>query len=115
MKMIYPPNKPLCVDELLPGDWVVSKFEVSRGRDKFSINYYVGQILPNAVGEEEPRSDEVKVQYYRSKVPNEQIYIMLENWELAKKDTIVEQIEKPDILSGGRIQLLSIPKSEKLV
>ena len=111
----FPPDKPLCVDELLPGDWVVSKFQVSRGRDKFSINYYVGQILPNAVEEEEPRSDEVKVQYYRSKVPNEQIYVMLENWEFAKKDTIIEQIEKPDILSGGRIRLLSTPKSGKLV
>ena len=100
---------------MLPGDWIVSKFEVSRGRDRFSINYYVGQILPNGEGEEQPRKDEVKVQYYRSKVPNENIYTMLDNWEFASKETIVEQIEKPDILSGERIQLLSIPKSGKLV
>ena len=104
------------VDELSPGDWLVSKFEIST-RGKVNLNFYVGQILPFDEKEDgKPEVDELRVQFYRSDVSREeQVFVKLPYWEHVKKETVIEHVEKPEILSGGRIRLLSLPKSGKLV
>ena len=104
-----------CVDHLLPGDWIVSKCEFFV-RNKLSINYYVGQILFPVDNIPNMEEDELGVQFYRSDISsNEHVYVQLQNKEAAKKNTIVEKIDKPEILTGGRIKLLSLPKIGKLV
>ena len=60
--------------------------------------------------------DELTVQFYRSEVPcSNNIFTKLPSYEFTKKDTVVEHIEKPEMLPGGRIHLLSLPKVGKLV
>ena len=104
------------VDQVSPGDWIVSKCEFSV-RNKLTINYYVGQILfpGNEVGD--IGDDEVGVQFYRSDIAstNDHVYKQLQNKEIVDKSTIVEKIDKPEILLGGRVKLLSLPKIGKLV
>ena len=76
----------LRVDQLKPGDWIVSRYEL-QVRSKRSINFYLGQLLPNLCGDDDADADdadinptkqghdEVRVQCYRSQVMNEHIYI----------------------------------------
>lgn len=81
-------------------------------------NYYVGQILPepNVEGGEELGAEEIAVQFYKSEFPqSEKVFIKLPQIEFAKRETVVEKIGKPEILTNGRIKLLSFPKSGKVV
>lgn len=113
-------NDDKSVAEFVTGEWVVSRFEFA-GKINTAIklvNFYVGQIIPADDEQQEDevkiQEDEVKIQFYRSQIPCEHIYIQLSSHEYAKKDTIVEKIGKPEILSGGRIKLVSLP-NKKLV
>ena len=97
------------VMEINIGDWVVSAFVFTGNKRK--INFYVGQVLSKDVKQAE---EDHRIQFYRSQIPHEHVYIKLPSAEYAPQNSIVEKIDKPEVLSGGRIKLLMLPK-EKLV
>ena len=97
-------------NEYADGEWIVSSFKVNN-----KTNFYLGQIL-FVCGEEtdDQQPDEFLFQFYRSQIQKEQVYIKLPQDEYAKKEAIVERIEKPDIISGDKVNLI-IPRTHKLV